>query len=293
MTKKLFHLPLPSKICLLLLVGNIFTACPQNKEKGYETAATKIDLGTYRLQAMRGQNSIVLQDFVSTYRLVSQQEAGYLVSSDTGLSLVVDGAGRITPLDKSNIVVSEHTRVFAATDNDVWLVGATQLKHSQGQQGVAIIGDKVRTLWFSKRQIMLWGEYQRASDGGLTSGLQLYSLDPTNRVKITTTISAETIRSEVATFVGTDKFIAGGIAKQTIWLWTREGGLLVLRGQDKGRYKIEDRTSISFPRIDKVIKDIGFSLSTAQDDITPPAYVYAIAAGDGNRGTLYVAKRAL
>ena len=288
MTMQLFYLSLPSKICLLLLLGNIFTACPQNKDN-YETAAIKINLGTYRLQAMQGKDSEVLQDFAPEYRLVSQQEMGYLVSSDTGLSWVVDGAGKITPLDKSDLVVDEHTRVFTATDNAMWLVTATRLKHSQDQHGVAVTGDKVRVLWFSKRQIMLWGEYQRASDGGLTSGLQLYSLDPSNRVKTTITISANTIKDKVATFGRAEKFIAGGIAAQVIWLWTREGGLLVLREKDNGVYEFEARAIIALPRIDKVVKDIGFTFTTTEDTINPPAHVYAITAGMDNRGALYIA----
>ena len=293
MTVQLFYHSLPTKICLLLLLGNIFTACPQNKEDDYETASTKFNLGTYHLKAMLGENSEALQDFAPEYRLVSQQDAGYIVSSDTGLSLVVDGAGKIKPLDKSDQAVNEHTRVFAASDNAMWLVTATRLKHSQGQQDVAVIGDKVRVLWFSKQQILLWGEYQRPSDGGLTSGLQLYSLANDNRVKITTSISTEKIKANVATFVGAEKFIAGGVAaEQVIWLWTRESGLVVMNeimSANKQSFLTRE-PKISFPRIDKVVKDIGFSLAgVTEDTIPPPAYVYAITAGDGNRGALYLA----
>ena len=252
-------------------------------------AEATIELGTYRLQPMTAVQ--LLQDLPPAYRLVSVQESVYLVSTDTGLSYRIDGTGTVTQLDKSDTVVSEPTRVFAAADDAVWLVTAKRLKHSKGQDGIALTGDKVRVLWFSARQILLWGEYQRSSEGGTASGLQLYSLKPGDRVEVTKTISAEEIQRQVATFVGAEKFIAGGVfSQQDFWLWTREGGLLVMRDLGKGAYGVEERTVISLPRIaGKVFKDIGFTLQMTAEEITPPTYVLGLAAGRGNRGALHIA----
>ncbi len=289
MTGSLSHLATLSRICFFLLLSNIFAGCPQHKGT-YKTAEATIELGTYHLQPMPSVQ--LLQDFAPEYRLVSAQENGYLVSTDTGLSYIVDGAGKVTQLDKSDTTVSEPTRVLAAADDAVWLVTAKRLRHNKGQDGIALVGDKVRVLWFGARQILLWGEYQRRSDGGMDSGLQLYSLDPSDRVKATSPISVNKIKNNNAAFVDAEKFIAGGVIEQGFWLWTRDGGLLVMRELDKGSYSVEARTVISFPRIDgKVFKDIGFTLHTTAEEITPPEYVLGLAAGEGNRGALYIAAK--
>ncbi len=292
MTGSLHHPATLSRICFFLLLSNIFAGCPQQKKESYQIAEANIELGTYHLQPLGSAQS--LQDVAPEYRLVSVQDSGYLVSTDTGLSYVVDGAGQVTQLDKSDTVVAEHTLVWAAADDAVWLVTATRLKHSRGQDGVAVVGDQVRVLWFSARQILLWGEYQRRSDGGLSSGLQLYSLDPSDRVVLTTTISEELIKAAVPSFVGAEKFIAGGLTGQDFWLWTRAGGLLLLREKPgKKEYLFEARAIIAFPRIAAVIKDIGFTVPvSAAGDATPPEYVLGIAAGEGNRGALYIATKA-
>lgn len=282
-----------SKICFFLLLSNIFTACPQQK-KDYKVAEAKIELGTYHLQPMTGAGSKALQDLAPEYRLVSAQDSGYLVSTDTGLSYVVDGAGKVTQLDKSNIPINKHTRVFAAADDAVWLVTAERLRHSKGQDGLALVGDKARVLWFSRLQILLWGGYQHL-DGSIKNGLQLYSLDSSSRVKKTTTVNEELIKKEVPTFIGAEKFIAGGLSQLVFWLWTREGGLLLLRekASNKKELLFEERAKISFPHIaGKVFKDIGFIIQiTIEGDIPPPEYVLGIAAGDGNRGALHIATK--
>lgn len=277
-----------AKLCFFLLLSNSFAGCPQQKEVS-PTAATTIGLGTYRLQPLTSVQ--LLQDFAPEYRLVSAQEHGYIISTDTGLSYVVDGAGTVAQLDQRDTSIGEHTRVWAATEDAVWLVTATRLRHSKGQNGSAIAGDEARVLWFGARQILLWGKYQRP-DGGSAKGLQLYSLDSSDRVKTTLTISAEEIKKQASTFVGAEKFIAGGVIEQGFWLWTRDGGLLLMREKSKGSYEVEERTVISFPRIDgKVFKDIGFTLQMTAEEITPPEYVLGIAAGEGNRGSLYIAAK--
>lgn len=277
-----------SRLCFFLLLSHISAACPQQQEVS-PPAATTIALGTYRLQPLTSAQ--LLQDFAPEYRLVSAQEHGYIISTDTGLSYVVDGTGKVTQVDQSDTSVSEHTRVWAATEDAVWLVTATQLWHSKGQNRVAIADDEVRVLWFSARQILLWGKYQR--DGGTSAkGLQLYSLDASDRVVVTQTIGAELIREQASTFAGAEKFIAAGVIEQGFWLWTRDSGLLLMRERAQNSYEVEDRTVISLPRIDgKVFKDIGFTLDMTGEEITPPAYVLGIAAGEGNRGSLYIAAK--
>lgn len=278
------------RICFFLLAGNIFASCrPQNVSNRYGNTE-RIELGTYRLQPMT--SSPLLTDLEPEYRLVSlQEEAGYLVSTDTGLSYVIDASGKITAVDHSDTKVKEHTRVLAASDRAVWLVGKTELKYSEDSKDSAALplaGDKVRVLWFSAKQLLLWGDYQRRKDGGTERGVQLYTLDESGRVKGTTKISAKEIASSVATFAGAEEFIAGGVSKQDFWLWTRASGLLVFHEKGDNEYQVEDRAIISLPRIDKVVKDIGFTLRTGKDDIAPPEYVLGIAAAGGNRGALYI-----
>ena len=232
------------------------------------------------------------------------QDNGYLVSTDTGLSYVVDDAGSLTSLDKSNAAsghpagsgVSAQPRrsqqIFAAADDAVWSLTTQKLEHSKGKQGMAIVGDKVQVLWFSARQIMLWGEYQRP-DGSVNSGLQLHNLDASNRVKLTASINAKDIKEKVPTFIGAEKFIAGGLSKQDIWLWTREGGLLLLRKDPNSKRccLFEDKAVISFPRFTKVIKDVGLHIQfTVEGDILPPEYVFALAADEDGRVALYTAR---
>ena len=308
------------KICLFLLIINIFAAC-RSQPPSVELAEPTIDLGTYHLQPMTEET---LSDLDPAYRLISVQDSGYLVSSDTGLTYAVDALGKITHIDKREHTETDSgsgsgagtptpspsstptssptstptapgnspTRLFAASDSAVWSLSETHLKHSKGQQeGLSIAGDKVRVLWFSTRQILLWGDYQRDGDGGLASGAQIYSLDPSSRVKTTVTIGKELIEEEVPTFIGAEKFIAGGLARQDIWLWIPAGGLLLLREKEGTKqYLFEDKAKISFVNLHPALKDIGFAIQiTREGEVIPPPYVLSI--GGAERSSLSVAAK--
>ncbi len=288
--QQFFPTALLTTCCKCLLLGNIFVFC-RPSQPSYEYAARKIELGTYRLQPMKNEK---LQDLPPEYRLVSVLDSGYLISTDTGLSYAVGATGTINLLDEripAATASGAHPRYFAAADDAVWSLHEQLLTHSKASEGKEIMDTEVQVLWFSRQQIMLWGNY-RLHDGSVTNGVQLYSLDNSDRLQLAATINEPLIRTEVPTFKGAENFIAGGVTGQDFWLWTSEGGLLLFRADPlkQGNYKLEDDAEISLPRLTHTVKDIGFALQISADgEIGSPPYVLSVVAGEGDRSAVYIA----
>ena len=271
------------RICFFLYVSNSFTACQQPKPP-LAPAATQFDLGTYHWQPMT--TPILFTDLDPAYRLVSMLETGgYLVSTATGLSHVVDNAGKVTQLDKSE--PDTKTRLFAATSNAVWRVTADKLQHSSSEHEVPLLGNKVRVLWFSARQILLWGDYHR-TDGGTGNGVQLYGLDARGMVQVTTKMSLQEIKKHVPTLAGEEKFLAGGVMQQDFWLWVGANNLLLFREESKNAYQVEVRAVLSFATVETML-DIAFVPNIKADAITAPQFVLGIAMGANKRAALHIA----
>lgn len=266
-------------LCLSLVALSII-GCPQKPEL-LPSGEKDLDFNLGRYHLVPQNQPAEFADLDPLYRLVSFQNSGYWLSSDTGLSYVVSEDGQVTQVDQSNMTVSETVRVYATANDESWQLQKTSINHSLADDAKEVPA-AVRVLWFGEKMLLAYGDYQLKA-GNRRTGIQVIKLNENNQIDITAIRLPDK-------FADADKYLSGGIADggNSFWLWTRSGGLLVA-SYDGNKYGYEERATIDLPKIDVTVKDFGFPLIIADKTILPPAYVLAITSQTGNRGAVYLA----
>lgn len=268
------------RVCFFLLTCNIFVACPDEKQPATNGQDAELDFGTYNLIP---QNSVFekFSNLPTDYRLISFQGTGYWISTDTGMTCVVSGTGKITEIDRNDTQVSEYSKVFATANGEVWQIGKTSIGHSK-VSATKEMPSEIRVLWFGENKMLAYGKYKKFN-GEIGKGFQVIFLNNNNNI---------TIRggSLPARFDDADKYVSGGmLGERNFWLWTRKGGLMAATYNEEEKKYVDNRTKIFFPKIARPVKDLGFYLTIANGNILPPTQVLAIVAGEKNIGKLHTA----